>query len=168
MTTHPLVRDAVLWVRDPAGLLLGGLLVLAGAATHPGVVAAGWLFLGWAGLVWFAESNGYAMPRPGWTPILQYGCWEAPLAFAVRRRHRLLLFWREFQPAAADYANAYAVYELPPMSDADVKGDWPILPRLARRSLGVVPVDGLRLRHSGCHAGPNYVSTVQVESALRA
>ncbi len=74
--------------------------------------------------------------------IIYCGFYDYPLAFVVRHRNALLLFWREFDDALDDYSDTYEVFLLPDFADEEVKvmRVWDGLPERATRRLGEVPV----------------------------
>jgi hypothetical protein len=150
-----------LWVADHA-LLAGGLtLLLAGVTLLPLVLPLAWLALALAFLTWFAEVEGFALPRPGRARIHTYGCWDIPLAFSVRHQGKTLLFTREDVPDG--WAPDYTVRAL--LSAGHVEPHWelPLPEGVAFPVLGRTPVRGLRFEH---HERISYVSRRTLVRAL--
>ena len=57
-------------------------------------------------------------------PIRYSGFWDFPLAFTVRWKERLYLFFREFDDARDDYEEEYRVSLLPPWTDEEIEASW--------------------------------------------
>jgi hypothetical protein len=148
-------------------LLLGGLTTLGLAQGRTAWVAAGATALGLDLLQWLAESQGYPVPRPGRTRIVPYGSWEQPLAFAVRRKARTLLFFRRFESAAEELATEYQVFGLPPMDESDIRIVWGTQPLPEGHLLGSIPVAALAFEH-GSRSYVRTSSLRAVESRLSA
>lgn len=85
-------RASACWLADHALPLAGVVLLAAGQIGAGWLTPVGWAALALAALAGLAESNGYAIPRPGRAPIVGVACGEVPLAFGVSRRGRHFLF----------------------------------------------------------------------------
>ena len=142
---------------------LGGLaLLLVGAAAVPAVLPLGWLALGLAFFSWVAEADGLSVPRPGRLPIRTYGCWETPLAFGVRHRHRDLLFCRAEDETGA-WSGEYTVSQRPRVAGADIRFEIPIAQTGGWSLVGRAPVAELRFQY---RARVSYVTRRSLERAL--
>jgi hypothetical protein len=75
--------------------------------------------------------------------IVAYGGWEVPLRFLVRRRGRLLLFHRAFDPVTGEAPFRYSVYRLPSTADLEAVLEAGFEPPEASRLLGSVPAADL-------------------------
>ncbi len=152
------------WILDHAPLL-AGLGILAFAGGRPAWTAAGWIALGLALLQWLVESSGYHVPRPGRTRVVAYGCWEQPMAFAVQRPSRTLLFYRLFDELSQG-SDEYQVFALPPMDAAEIRNSFGQQPVPEGHLLGRLPASALRFEH----AGGCYLRTAElaaIEARLR-
>jgi hypothetical protein len=78
-----------------------------------------------------------------WVPIRYLGFWDVPRNFLVRFGGEFLLFDCPFDENIDDYPDAYSVYALPEMTDAEIDTDWAGLPTRATRSLGTVPISAV-------------------------
>jgi hypothetical protein len=101
-------------------MALGLTLTLAGLGVRPSVFVPGTIVLALAGLAAFARANGYRLAHAGYTPIVSQGCWDVPLAFALRRGARAFLFRRSFDVATGELSESYAVYALPPSASEEM------------------------------------------------
>ena len=157
-----LSRASACWLTDHA-LPLAGVVLLAGGQIGAGwLTPVGWAALGLTALAWLAESNGYAIPRPGRAPIVGVGCGEVPLAFGVSRGGRHFLFTREAARLSDPWPDEYAVYELPAVPWLQVSsGLWPP-PAGARRYDTAVPTQALRFEHHE----HSYVDSASLARAL--
>src|SRR5262245_46439685 len=152
------------WVLDHTPLV-AGITILALAPRGPAWTAAGWCAIGLALLRWLAEASGYHLPRPGRTRVIAYGCWEQPMAFAVRRPSRTLIFYRPFE-ASGDLPDAYQVFALSPMDEREIRSSWSQQSPPEGHLLGQVPLSTLRFEHgSGCWV--RTASIVAIEAGLR-
>lgn len=149
MTTSPSLRGASLFAREHAILVLGlgALLVGAGRSGAPSLVAAGIAALFLTGLRVFATAHGIPWPPAGHLGIVTRGCWETPLAFAVRRGPRRLLFQRTPDPATGALPEEYSVYLMPPETPLDRLRFFGLEPPTESRLLGEVPTAALRFDH---------------------
>lgn len=138
-----------------------GLLVV-GAAGVPLALPLAWTALGLAFIGWVAEADGLHLPRPGRLPIRTYGCWETPLAFAVRHRGRELAFAREEDETGA-WANEYTVRERPPVPGADLRFEMPLGATGGWTLVGRTAVAALRFQH---RQRVSYVTRRSLERAL--
>lgn len=157
-----------LWVVDHTLPVLGLLLLLLGATAAPAALPFGWTAIGLTLFAWVAEVEGFAVPRPGRTPIVGYGCYEVPQAFAVRHRGRCLLLSRDEDPETGGWTADYAVRELPGFEAAGLRGVRCAFPGPGERIgavLGRVPVAALRFEH---RERTSYVVTASLARALRA
>jgi hypothetical protein len=78
---------------------------------------------------------------PWGVTIWQYrDFWDVPRMFVVEVGGDTLLFDCPFDEDRDDYAPAYTVYQMPPLSDADLAGPWAGLPTRALRRLGTIDV----------------------------
>jgi hypothetical protein len=157
-----------LWLVDhsPHALGLAGLLL--GATVAPALLPLGWVALGVALFAWLAEAEGFALPRPGRRPIVGYGCYEIPQAFAVRLRGRYLLFSRDEDPGSGGWAAEYTVRELPGLDAAGLRGLRGAFPNPTERpgaTLAQVPVAALRFEH---RERASYVVSASLVRALNA
>lgn len=72
-----------------------------------------------------------------WTPLRQYrDFWDVPQMFVIEHDGSCLLFDSPFDGEVEDYAGSYAVYQLPAISDEELKGQWDRFPNRALRTLG--------------------------------
>jgi hypothetical protein len=145
-------------------LVLGGLvLVSLGATGWPVGLALGWAALGLAFFTWVAEAEGIAVPRPGRVAIRPLGCWEVPLAFTMRRGHRVLLFTREEDAEDGGWSDTYTVRHREGGTAAPPCWELP-LDRSSEWSLcGRAPVRAFRFEH---HERASYVDRRSLERAL--
>jgi len=162
--TRAAPSQVAFWVLDHTPLL-AGLVILAFSRGRPAWAAAGWIALGLALLLRLIESSGYPLPRPGRTRVVAYGCWEQPMAFALRRRSRTLLFYR-VAGEAGQQPDEYQVFALPPMDEIEIRNSWSQQPPPEGHLLGRLPISELRFEHGGgC-----YVRTTELlraEASLR-
>ena len=142
-----LSRRTMLWLADHALPLAGVGLLTAGQVWAGGLTPLGWALLGLAALAWLAESNGYAIPRPGRAPIVPVGCGEVPVAFGVSQRGRHFLLTRGVAPAAGDWPDDYAVFELPSLGEGLVRTSAFEPPADAQCFNARVPATALRFEH---------------------
>jgi len=126
MRGNPVRRGMGLWLADH-GLAAGGLaLVLLGATAWPIALPLGWTALVLAFFAGVAEADGIALPRPGRAVIRPYGCWETPLAFAVRHGDAALLFTRDEEPDRGGWSDSYTVRQRPDGADVDPRWELPL------------------------------------------
>jgi hypothetical protein len=118
--------------------------------------------VGLAALAWVAESNGYAIPRPGRAPIVGCACGEVPLAFGVSRGGRHYLFARQVAGLSDPWPDEYSVYEMPWISPLQVASGFWCPPAGARKYNAVVPTKDLRFEHHE----RSYVDTAALARAL--
>jgi hypothetical protein len=142
-----LSRASALWLVDHALPVAGAVLLAAGALWSPWLTPLGWTALGLAALAWLAESNGYAIPRPGRAPIVGFDCGEVPLAFGVSRGGRHFLFARQVAQMSDPWPDEYSVYEMPSVDKFQVASGFWCPPAGARKYNGVVPTEDLRFEH---------------------
>ena len=77
----------------------------------------------------------------GWLPIQQYrDFWDVPRMFLVEFAGNVFLFDCAFDEEREDFNTAYEVYQLPLLSETDLKASWAKLPSRPVRELGIVPV----------------------------
>jgi len=151
MKGHSADRRWGFWLADH-GLAVGGLALLAvGAATSWWAMSLGWAALAIAFFAWLAESDGFAVPRPGRVAIRRGG-FDTPLAFKVWRGERVLLLVCEWDPERGGWSDVYTVLDQPKGTDGS-DGFEPLyylppnLPSLIRSGWslrGRVPLDDLR------------------------
>ncbi len=152
-----------LWLADH-GLAAGGLALLAlGATVWPLALPLGCTALGLAFFAWVAEADGIALPRPGRVAIRTYGCWETPLAFAVRRGQAVLLFSRDDEPDRTAWSDMYIVRQRPDAAPVDPRWELPLAPVNDWSLRGRVPAASLRFEH---HERVSYVTRGSLERAL--
>ncbi len=77
-------------------------------------------------------------------PIMYRDFYDVPRAFLVRDGDRLLLFDSPFEDARDEYADRYAVYLMPELTEDELGGSWVDLRRKALRRLGCVSVVDVR------------------------
>lgn len=161
MTTLSVSRPAALWAAQQSTIVLGLALLGAGLAGSLPLALLGATVLTLAGLRGFAAAQGYRLPRVGHVAITTYGCWQQPLAFAVRRRGAAFLFHRGFDPATGVLPETYSVY---PLGAGEAPEQLPYVDfRLPAGSpLGHVAVAALRFEHRGCRQ----VVTADLDAAL--
>jgi len=155
-----------LWLVDHSPHALGLALVLLGATVAPAALPLGWVALGLALFAWLAEVEGFALPRPGRSPIVGYGCYEIPQAFAVRYRGRYLLLSRDEDPVNGGWSAQYSVRELRGVEAAGLRGVRCAFPAPQERIgavLGEVPVAALRFEH---RERASYLVTASLARAL--
>jgi len=140
-----------------------GLLVL-GATVQPLAYPLAWAALALAFFAWVAEADGLAIPRPGRLRISRYGCWETPLAFAVRHGGRDLLFSRDEDEDGA-WSSAYAVRERAAVPGTHALNELPLAETGDWALHGHVPVAALRFEH---HERVSYVTRRSLDRALGA
>ena len=148
------------------GLAMGGLALLAvGAATSWWAMSLGSAALAIAFFSWVAESEGFAVPRPGRVAIRRGGG-DIPFAFKVRRGERVLFFVREEDPEREGWSDVYTVLDRPKGTDGfepcyylhtTIPSGWSLR--------GRVPVDDLRFEH---HEQVLYVTRGSLERSLSA
>ena len=68
------------------------------------------------------------------------GFWDLPLAFMVRWKGSLYLFFREFDDTQDEYEDHYRVYLLPPWTEEETKSSWERIETKATMHLGKVAV----------------------------
>jgi hypothetical protein len=163
MKGNPVGRGMGLWLADH-GLAAGGLaLLVLGATAWPLGLPLGWAALGLAFFAWVAEADGIALPRPGRVAIRTCGCWEAPLAFTVRRGDKVLFFVREGDPERGDWSDDYTVRDRPNGTAFDPCFELPLSPRSEWSLRGRTPVATLRFEH---HERASYVTRESLERSL--
>jgi hypothetical protein len=140
-----------------------GLLVL-GATVQPLAYPLAWAALGVAFVAWVAEADGLPIPRPGRLRISRYGCWETPLAFAVRHGGRDLLFSRDESDDGA-WSSTYALRERAAVPGTNALYELPLAESGDWALRGQVPVATLRFEH---HERVSYVTRRSLERALGA
>jgi hypothetical protein len=79
-----------------------------------------------------------------WSAIHYRDFYDLPRIFLTTYQGRQYLFDCPFDDELDDYPDGYRVYELPPLSDAELQGSWEQLPHLATDFLGVVPVTSVQ------------------------
>src|SRR3954451_1984847 len=77
-------------------------------------------------------------------PIRYREFWDVPRTFLAEHRGQLVLFDCAFDEDAEDFPDQYAVYLMPPLSEAELAGSWESLPCRAVRRLGHVSVGAVR------------------------
>jgi hypothetical protein len=77
-------------------------------------------------------------------PIKYMGYHDVPLVFLTRHHNQTFLFECPFLNDLEDYAEAYKVYLMPEIEDADLPKDWTRLAARATRFIGEVSVDKAR------------------------
>jgi hypothetical protein len=142
-----LSRVSACWLADHALTVAGVGLLAVGQVGAGWLVPLGWMALGLSALAWVAESNGYAIPRPGRAPIVGCGCGEVPLAFGVSRGGRHFLFARQAARLSDPWPDEYSVYEMPWISKLQVASGLWYPPAGARRYNAAVPTEDLRFEH---------------------
>jgi hypothetical protein len=170
MKVGPADRRWGFWLADHA-LAMGGLTLLAvGAATTSWwAMSLGWAALAIAFFAWVAETEGFAVPRPGRVAIRRGG-FDTPLAFTVRRGERVLLFVCEEDPERGCWSDVYTVLDQPKGTQGS-DGFEPLysLPPATAPSgwslRGRVPVDELRFEH---HERVVYLTRGSLERSLSA
>jgi hypothetical protein len=163
MSGNPVGRGVGLWLADH-GLALGGLALLAlGAMGWPLALPLGWAALAFAFFAWVAEADGIALPRPGRAAIRTYGCWETPLAFAVRHGKAVLLFSRDEELDRGAWSDMYTVRQRPDGGDVDPRWELPLDPGSEWSLRGRIPVTALRFER---HERVSYVTRGSLERAL--
>jgi hypothetical protein len=140
-------RETGLRLADRALPVAGVLLLAAGQVWGDWLTPVGWTTVGLAALFWLAESNGYAIPRPGRAPIEGLSCGEVPLAFGVSRGGRHFLFTRAAESLDAPWPDEYAVYEVPATGKLQVANGFWQAPAGSRRYDALVPAEALRFEH---------------------
>lgn len=156
-------RRTVLWMMDHALVVAGAALLVAGLAGPPWLTPAGWGALGLALFAGMAESEGYAIPRPGRSPIISVGCWDVPIAFGVSRGGRHLLFTRGTASTDESWSEEYAVYELPSLGEGQIRTAL-AEPKAGAQALEVrVPMTVLHFEHHG----QSYVYSASLGCALQ-
>jgi hypothetical protein len=156
-------RGMGLWLADH-GLAAGGLVLLVlGATAWPLALPLGWTALGLAFFAWVAEADGIALPRPGRAVIRTYGCWETPLAFAVRHGDAVLLFTRDEEPDRAAWSDTYTVRQRPDGADVDPRWELPLAPGSEWSLRGRTLVASLCFEH---HQRVSYVTRGSLERSL--
>ena len=75
-----------------------------------------------------------------WAKISYREYWDVPRIFFVEDGDHLYLFDCQFDEAAEDYPDAYQVFRMPPLCEADFAGSWAPLWERALERLGTVPV----------------------------
>jgi len=169
MKGHSADRRWGFWMADH-GLVLGGLALLAvGAATSWWATSLGSAALAIAFFAWVAETEGFAVPRPGRVAI-RWGGLEIPLAFKVRRGERVLLFVCDWDGEREGWSDVYTVLDQPQGTDG-FDGFEPLycmppaIPPSGWSLRGRVPVDDLRFEH---HERVVYVTRGSLERSLAA
>ena len=149
MNTLAVSRPTALWLRQHAATIVGFALLSVGLAGSPAMALAGAAALVFAGLRSFAAAQGYRLPRAGHLSIVPQGCWEVPLAFAVRRGRRAFLFHRAFDAQTGALPEEYTVHALPERAPLEALPFVNFQPPAASRRLGQVPAAELRFEHRG-------------------
>jgi hypothetical protein len=163
MNANPVGRGMGLRLAD-RGLAVGGLaLVVLGATAWPLALPLGWTALVLAFFAWVAEADGIALPRPGRAVIRPYGCWETPLAFAVRHGDAALLFTRDEEPDRGGWSDSYTVRQRPDGADVDPRWELPLAPGSEWPLRGRTPVATLCFEQQG---RVSYVTRESLERAL--
>jgi len=163
MGGNPVGRGMGLWLADH-GLAAGGLaLLVLGATAWPLALPLGWTALVLAFFAWVAEADGIALPRPGRAVIRTYGCWETPLAFAVRHGGAVLLFTRDEEPDRAAWSDTYTVRQRPDGADVDPRWELPLAPGSEWSLRGRTLVASLCFEH---HQRVSYVTRGSLERSL--
>ncbi len=142
-----LSRASACWLADHTLAVAGVALLVAGQVGVGWLTPLGWAAIGLAALGWLAESNGYAIPRPGRAPIASMGCGEVPVVFGVSRRGRHFLFTREVEQISDPWPSEYSVYELPSVSRWQACNGLGKPPADASGFNARVPVSELRFEH---------------------
>jgi hypothetical protein len=156
-------RGMGLWLADH-GLAGAGLaLLVLGATAWPLALPLGWTALGLAFFAWVAEADGIALPRPGRAVIRTCGCWETPLAFAVRHGDVVLLFTRDEEPDRGAWSDTYTVRQRPDGADVDPKWELPLVSPSEWSLRGRTPVTTLCFEH---HERVSYVTRGSLERSL--
>jgi hypothetical protein len=137
-------RPPQFWVSRYGPAVLGLALAGFGLAGRPSLAVLGAALLSLAGLAAFARANGYRLPHAGYARIVTYGCWDVPLAFAVRRAGRVFLFHRSFDCPTGALPDSYAVYALPGAASEETARYFAFSPEDLGEPLGQVPVGALR------------------------
>jgi hypothetical protein len=157
-----------LWAVDHSLHLSGFVLLLLGVTVAPAALPLGWVALGVALFAWLAEAEGFALPRPGRSPIAAYGCFEVPLAFVVRHGGRWLLLSREEDPVDGGWTTEYSVREVPGVQTtglASVRGAFPTPQERTAPVIAKLPAAALRFEH---RERSSYVVTASLSRALSA
>jgi hypothetical protein len=148
------------------GLAVGGLvLVVLGTTAWPLALPLGWTALVLAFFAGVAEAEGIALPRPGRAVIRPYGCWETPLAFAVRHGGEALLFTRDEEPERGGWSDSYTVRRRPDGADVDPRWELPLAPGSEWPLRGRTPVASLCFEQ---HGRVSYVTRGSLARALAA
>lgn len=79
-----------------------------------------------------------------WTQINYREFWDVPRVFFAAHNGRDYLFECPFDEKLDDYPDAYRVYEMPALTDAQLQGSWENLSNFALSFAGTVPVSGVR------------------------
>ncbi len=75
-----------------------------------------------------------------WATIRYRDFYDIPRIFITAHDGKQYLFDCPFDDELDDYSDRYRVYQLPAISEDDLKGSWERLSERAVRLLGVVPV----------------------------
>jgi hypothetical protein len=163
MNGNAVGRGMGLWLADHALSASGLVLLVLGATAWPPALPPACAALGLALIVSLAEADGIAVPRPGRAPIRTCGCWEAPLAFTVRRGDRVLFFVREEDPERGGWSDVYTVRDRPNGTDFEPCFELPLGARSEWTLRGRTPVATLRFEH---HDRVSYVTRRSLERSL--
>lgn len=79
-----------------------------------------------------------------WVPITYRDFWDVPRIFFASRDGQLYLFDCQFDESVEDYPNAYQVFQMPPLTDADYAASWAGLWHRAIRKIGDIPLPAVR------------------------
>jgi hypothetical protein len=81
---------------------------------------------------------------PTWIPIHYRDFWTVPRIFWLIFRDRTFLFDCPFDERVEDFPDHYEVYEMPSLTEEDVKGSWVNLHQRALANYGTVPLKAVR------------------------
>jgi hypothetical protein len=66
--------------------------------------------------------------------------WDVPRMIVARDDSGTYLFYSRFDEGQDDYIDHYEVFEIPPLTDDELRGSWESLPAKALRQLADVPL----------------------------